>query len=98
MIVKHAEPVRRRARRRRIEDDYEARSGGRPVSRPYGGVVVLNRAVGAALGEQLAEQFVEVLYAPGFDAVAVETLGPQAERAAPRGHERRVVSPAPSST
>jgi phosphoribosylaminoimidazolecarboxamide formyltransferase/IMP cyclohydrolase len=31
-------------------------------------------SVSAALGERLAEQFVEVLFAPGFDAVAVEAL------------------------
>ena len=40
----------------------------------YGGVVVLNRPVSATLGGRLAEQFVEVLFAPGFDAVAVEAL------------------------
>ena len=40
----------------------------------FGGVVVLNRAVGAALGERLAEQFVEVLFAPGYDDGALETL------------------------
>ena len=34
----------------------------------------MTHPVSAALGERLAEQFVEVLFAPGYDAVAVEAL------------------------
>ena len=33
----------------------------------YGGVIALNRPVDRALAEALAEQFVEVLIAPGYD-------------------------------
>jgi len=44
-----------------------------PVS-SYGGVVVLNRPVGAALGKSLASQFVEVVIAPGFDDAALAEL------------------------
>ena len=44
-----------------------------PIS-AYGGVVVLNRGVSAALGDLIAEQFVEVLFAPGYDEVALEAL------------------------
>ena len=44
-----------------------------PVS-AFGGVVVMTHPVSAALGERLSEQFVEVLFAPGYDAVAVEAL------------------------
>ncbi len=44
-----------------------------PVS-AYGGVVVLTRAVTASLGEALAQQFVEVLFAPGYDEAALEVL------------------------
>ncbi|MBA3432804.1 MAG: bifunctional phosphoribosylaminoimidazolecarboxamide formyltransferase/IMP cyclohydrolase, partial [Actinobacteria bacterium] len=44
-----------------------------PVS-AYGGVGVFNGPVPAALGEALAEQFVEVLFAPGFDEQAMEAL------------------------
>ena len=37
-------------------------------------MVVLNRPVSTALAERLAEQFVEVLFAPGYDDEALETL------------------------
>jgi phosphoribosylaminoimidazolecarboxamide formyltransferase/IMP cyclohydrolase len=40
----------------------------------YGGVVVLNRPVSASLGERLAGQFVEVLFAPGYDEEALSAL------------------------
>jgi phosphoribosylaminoimidazolecarboxamide formyltransferase/IMP cyclohydrolase len=52
---------------------YEGALACDPVS-AYGGVVVLNRAVSAALGARLAEQFVEVLLAPGFDDAALARL------------------------
>jgi phosphoribosylaminoimidazolecarboxamide formyltransferase/IMP cyclohydrolase len=44
-----------------------------PVS-AYGGVIVLNRPVDAALGELLASTFVEVLLAPGYDEAALAAL------------------------
>ncbi len=44
-----------------------------PVS-AYGGVVVLNQPVTAALGKALAKQFLEVLFAPGYDEAALEEL------------------------
>jgi phosphoribosylaminoimidazolecarboxamide formyltransferase/IMP cyclohydrolase len=40
----------------------------------YGGIVVLNREVDGPLGEKLAEQFVEVLFAPGYDDDALTAL------------------------
>ena len=40
----------------------------------YGGVIVLNRPVDAELGQALAQQFIEVLLAPGYDARALELL------------------------
>jgi phosphoribosylaminoimidazolecarboxamide formyltransferase/IMP cyclohydrolase len=72
VIVKHANPCGV-AVGASIEEAYECALAADPLS-AYGGVVVLNRAVSAALGEQLAEQFVEVLFAPGYDEVAVEAL------------------------
>jgi len=72
VIVKHANPCGV-ALAETIEDAYERALAADPLS-AYGGVVVLNRAVSARLGERLAEQFVAVLFAPGFDAVAVEAL------------------------
>ena len=40
----------------------------------FGGVVCLNRAVDTALATLLAEQFIEVLFARGYDDAAVEVL------------------------
>ena len=72
MIVKHANPCGVGVADT-IEEAYEKALAADPVS-AYGGVVVLTHPVSAALGERLSEQFVEVLFAPGYDAVAVEAL------------------------
>jgi phosphoribosylaminoimidazolecarboxamide formyltransferase/IMP cyclohydrolase len=72
VIVKHANPCGV-AVGATIEEAYERALAADPVS-AYGGVVVLNRAVSAALGDRIAAQFVEVLFAPGFDEVALEAL------------------------
>jgi phosphoribosylaminoimidazolecarboxamide formyltransferase / IMP cyclohydrolase len=44
-----------------------------PVS-AFGGVIVFNRAVDRKLAERLSQQFIEVLFAPGFDHGALEVL------------------------
>ncbi len=72
VIVKHANPCGV-AISETIEDAYARALSADPVS-AYGGVVVLNRAVTAALGEALRDQFVEVLFAPGYDEQAMEAL------------------------
>ena len=72
VIVKHANPCGV-AVADTIEDAYAKALTADPVS-AYGGVVVLNRAVTVTLGEALAEQFVEVLFAPGYDEQAMEAL------------------------
>ena len=72
VIVKHANPCGVGVAET-IEEAYAKALAADPVS-AYGGVVVLNRPVSAALGTRLAEQFVEVLFAPGYDVVAVEAL------------------------
>ncbi len=72
MIVKHANPCGV-AVAETIEEAYAKALAADPVS-AYGGVVVLNRPVSAALGEALSAQFVEVLFAPGYDAAAIEAL------------------------
>jgi phosphoribosylaminoimidazolecarboxamide formyltransferase/IMP cyclohydrolase len=72
VIVKHANPCGV-AVAQAIEDAYERALAADPVS-AYGGVVVLNRSVSAALGEALADLFVEVLFAPGYDEQAMEAL------------------------
>jgi len=72
VIVKHANPCGV-AVSGSIEQAYERALAADPVS-AYGGVVVLNRPVSEPLGEKLAEQFVVVLLAPGFDEAALERL------------------------
>jgi phosphoribosylaminoimidazolecarboxamide formyltransferase/IMP cyclohydrolase len=72
VIVKHANPCGV-AVAGEIGDAYARALGSDPVS-AYGGVVALNRPVDARLGARLAEQFVEVLFAPGFEDGALEAL------------------------
>jgi phosphoribosylaminoimidazolecarboxamide formyltransferase / IMP cyclohydrolase len=72
VIVKHANPcgVGTGAT---IEEAYGKALAADPLS-AYGGVVVVNRPVGSALADALAEQFIEVLFAPAYDVSALETL------------------------
>src|SRR6185436_8236141 len=56
-----------------IEEAYPRAVEADPVS-AYGGVVVLNRPVSAELAELIAGQFVEVLFAPGFEDGALDVL------------------------
>ncbi len=72
VIVKHANPCGV-AVAGEIGDAYARALGSDPVS-AYGGVVVLNRPVDEQLAARLAEQFVEVLFAPGYEDAALEVL------------------------
>jgi phosphoribosylaminoimidazolecarboxamide formyltransferase/IMP cyclohydrolase len=72
VIVKHANPCGV-AVAGAIEDAYERALGADPVS-AYGGVIVLNRPVSPELGARLAEHFVEVLFAPGYEEEALVSL------------------------
>ncbi len=72
VIVKHANPCGA-AVAETIEKAYAKALASDPVS-AYGGVVVLTEAVSSRLGETLAQQFIEVLFAPGYDEQALEAL------------------------
>ena len=72
VIVKHANPCGA-AIGATIQEAYEKALASDPVS-AYGGVIVLNREVEEPLGEKLAEQFVEVLFAPGYSEDALSAL------------------------
>jgi phosphoribosylaminoimidazolecarboxamide formyltransferase/IMP cyclohydrolase len=72
VIVKHANPCGV-AVGANVEEAYDKALASDPTS-AYGGIVVLNREVEGALGEKLAEQFVEVLFAPGYDEDALDAL------------------------
>ena len=92
VIVKHANPCGV-AVGGTIEEAYERALASDPVS-AYGGVVVLNRAVTPVLGELLAEQFVEVLLARGFDPAALEALARKPDTRILNDMERRNTEPA----
>ena len=72
VIVKHANPCGA-AVAETIEEAYAKAVAADPVS-AYGGVVVVNRAVTSALAAALAAQFVEVLFAPAYEADALDRL------------------------
>jgi len=72
VIVKHANPCGV-AVAASIEEAYERALAADPLS-AYGGVVVLTQPVSPALGARIAEHFVEVLLAPGFDDDALAAL------------------------
>jgi len=72
VIVKHANPCGVGIGAT-LEEAYDKALASDPVS-AYGGIVVLNRDVNGALGAKLADQFIEVLFAPGYDDRALTVL------------------------
>ncbi|MDX6489456.1 MAG: phosphoribosylaminoimidazolecarboxamide formyltransferase / cyclohydrolase, partial [Gaiellaceae bacterium] len=72
VIVKHANPCGV-AVGTTIEEAYDRALAADPLS-AFGMVCVLNRPVGAELGERLAERFIDVLLAPGYEPAALEAL------------------------
>jgi phosphoribosylaminoimidazolecarboxamide formyltransferase/IMP cyclohydrolase len=56
-------------------------------------VAILNRPVSGALGERIAEHFVEVLLAPGYEEGAVEALARKRALRILRDDERRADTP-----
>jgi phosphoribosylaminoimidazolecarboxamide formyltransferase/IMP cyclohydrolase len=72
VIIKHANPCGV-AVAPTIDEAWGRALAADPVS-AFGCVALLNRPVSADLGRRIAEHFVEVLLAPGFDDEAVEAL------------------------
>jgi phosphoribosylaminoimidazolecarboxamide formyltransferase/IMP cyclohydrolase len=80
-----------------IEDAYERALASDPQS-AFGMVCALNREVDGALGARIAEQFADVVYAPGYDDTALGALRKRTalriladrDRRAYDGHERDV--------
>jgi phosphoribosylaminoimidazolecarboxamide formyltransferase/IMP cyclohydrolase len=91
VIVKHANPCGV-ALGESLEEAYDKALASDPVS-AYGGVVVFNRAVETALGEKLAEQFVEVLFAPGYSGNALVALQRKKNTRILVDSERRIEEP-----
>jgi phosphoribosylaminoimidazolecarboxamide formyltransferase/IMP cyclohydrolase len=75
-----------------IEQAYDRALAADPVS-AYGGVIVLNRAVSEALAERLVEQFVNVLFAPGYDDEALAKLRGKPGMRILQDRERRLSNP-----
>ncbi len=91
VIVKHNNPCGV-ACGQDVRSAYVRARDADPIS-AYGGVIVLNRAVDAALGELLASTFVEVLLAPGYEASALEALTRKPNTRILINHERRLNNP-----
>jgi phosphoribosylaminoimidazolecarboxamide formyltransferase/IMP cyclohydrolase len=91
VIVKHANPCGV-AIAATIEEAWERALAADPVS-AFGCVALLNRDVDGALGARIAEHFVEVLMAPGFNDDAVEALHKKKALRILCDRERRSESP-----
>jgi phosphoribosylaminoimidazolecarboxamide formyltransferase/IMP cyclohydrolase len=87
VIVKHVNPCGV-AVGATVDEAYERALASDPTS-AYGGIVVLNREVEEALGDRLAEQFVEVLFAPGYSDGALDALRRRQNTRILVDHERR---------
>ncbi len=72
-IVKHTIPCGA-ATAETVAEAYRRALAADPVS-AFGGIVALDRPVDGELAETLLEHFLEVVYAPEFDAAAREALG-----------------------
>ncbi len=90
VIVKHGNPCGV-AVAETIDEAYGKALASDPIS-AYGGVVVLNRPVGGALGKALASQFVEVLFAPGYHERALEELSSKETRVLADSERRAFVT------
>jgi phosphoribosylaminoimidazolecarboxamide formyltransferase/IMP cyclohydrolase len=92
VIVKHANPCGV-AIAATIEEAWERALAADPVS-AFGCVAILNREVGAELGARIAEHFVEVLLAPGYDDGALAALRTKKALRILWDRERRAETPA----
>jgi phosphoribosylaminoimidazolecarboxamide formyltransferase/IMP cyclohydrolase len=91
VIVKHANPCGV-AVAATIEEAWERALAADPVS-AFGCVALANRDIHGELGARIAEHFVEVLMAPGFDDDAVEALRKKKALRILHDRERRSETP-----
>jgi phosphoribosylaminoimidazolecarboxamide formyltransferase/IMP cyclohydrolase len=91
VIVKHTNPCGV-AMGARIEDAFANALKCDPQS-AFGGVIVMNRPVSMALAETLAEHFVEVIFAPGYESGAAELLAKKPNLRILETRERRRSNP-----
>lgn len=91
VIVKHGNPCGV-ASAGTIAEAYERALAADPVS-AFGCVLVLNRAVPGPLGARIAEHFVEVVLAPGYEPDALDALEAKPALRILRDNERRKETP-----
>jgi len=91
VIVKHGNPCGV-AVAGAIEEAYDRALASDPLS-AFGMVCVLNRPVSRELAEQVAERFVDVLLAPGYEDGALETLAGKPDTRVLADRERRGFDP-----
>jgi phosphoribosylaminoimidazolecarboxamide formyltransferase/IMP cyclohydrolase len=91
VIVKHTNPCGV-AVAATVEEAYERALASDPVS-AFGCVLVLNRPVSRLLGERIAEHFVEVVLAPGYDDRALAALRAKPAVRILHDRERRAETP-----
>jgi phosphoribosylaminoimidazolecarboxamide formyltransferase/IMP cyclohydrolase len=72
VIVKHNNPCGAALGETAV-DAYRRAFAGDPLS-AYGGVICVNQRIDRATAEAIAEQFAEVVFAPGYDDDALEVL------------------------
>jgi len=90
-IVKHANPCGC-ALGHDVEEAFTKALTGDPVS-AYGGIVAVNRRVEPELARKLADQFVEVIFAPDYTEEALELLRAKERTRILADRERRRGSP-----
>jgi phosphoribosylaminoimidazolecarboxamide formyltransferase / IMP cyclohydrolase len=73
VIVKHNNPCGC-ALADGVLEAYRRAFAADPIS-AFGGIIAVNRPVDRALAEAIAQQFAEVVFAPGYSAEALEVLG-----------------------
>jgi len=87
VIIKHNNPCGVAVGRDAF-DAYQRAFACDPMS-AYGGVICLNRRVDRSLAEELSKQFIEVLFARGYDDDALELLSEKPNLRILDDHERR---------
>ncbi len=90
VIVKHGNPCGT-AVGTGVFEAYQRAFACDPMS-AFGGIVCLNRRVDKALAEALVNQFVEVLFAPGYDEGALEVLSGKPNMRILDDRERRMAT------
>jgi phosphoribosylaminoimidazolecarboxamide formyltransferase/IMP cyclohydrolase len=90
VIVKHGNPCGTAVGTGPLEA-YQRAFACDPMS-AFGGIVCLNRRIDKALAEALVQQFIEVLFAPGYDDGALEVLETKPNTRILDNRERRTAS------